>query len=367
MGLYKRGQVWWIRFTFKGKRAYKSTGVTDKKLAEKIHHKIMNQIGEGRWFDCIEGASKTVGDLLDKYIEEHATPNKQPGTVKADKTMVKEMKTFFGDAFLKDITPKSVSDYKTYCRGKGLSATSINHRRSLLNHAFNLALKEWEWVSENPMVRVRPEKVNNARDRWLTIEEEQTLLGNCTLHPTLKGNAVGERLWLREVVLFALNTGMRQDEILSLEWPHVDLSRRTATVVRSKNGEKRTVPLNRTALDLLASKSKVRGIRSNYIFMNELGVKIGRRNLLRAFYNVVERAKIDDFRFHDLRHTFATRLAQAGIDLYTIAKLLGHRDIKMAQRYSHHCPESLRVGVEALDRTGTISGQCNEKGATQIA
>ncbi len=83
---------------------------------------------------------------------------------------------------------------------------------------------------------------------------------------------------------------------------------------------------------------------------------------MRAYYNAVKRAKITDFKFHDLRHTFATRLAQAGIDLYMISKLLGHKDIKMTQRYSHHCPESLRSGVEVLDRISTELAQSNGKG-----
>jgi integrase len=74
-----------------------------------------------------------------------------------------------------------------------------------------------------------------------------------------------------------------------------------------------------------------------------------------AFYIVMERAKIEDFRFHDLRHTFATRLAQAGVDIYKIAKLLGHKDIRMTQRYAHHYPESLRDGVEVLDRKKMIT------------
>ncbi len=77
----------------------------------------------------------------------------------------------------------------------------------------------------------------------------------------------------------------------------------------------------------------------------------------RAFYEALKRAEIDDFRFHDLRHTFATRLAQAGVDLYKIAKLLGHKDIKMTQRYSHHYPESLRDGVAVLDRISPILAQ----------
>jgi integrase len=148
---------------------------------------------------------------------------------------------------------------------------------------------------------------------------------------------------------------MRQDEILSLEWANVDLFRRTATVVRSKNGEKRTIPLNLHLMELLRSKAKVRSIKTNFVFFNEAGSKIDAENLLRGFTKVLERFGIQDFRFHDLRHTFATRLAQAGVDFYKISKLLGHKDIRMTQRYSHHYPESLRDGVELLDKIITNS------------
>ncbi len=160
---------------------------------------------------------------------------------------------------------------------------------------------------------------------------------------------------------------MRQDEILSLEWPNVDLFRRTATVVKSKNGEKRTIPINQRVFELLKEKAKVRHIKSNFVFASEAGTKVDHRNLLRAFYNALTNAKIEDFRFHDLRHTFATRLAQAGVDLYKIAKLLGHKDIKMTQRYSHHYPESLRDGVEVLDRISTNLAQSNKKGFNHSA
>lgn len=363
MGLFKRGRVWWMCFTINGEQIQRSTKARDKKLAEKIEAKVATQIAEGKWFEKPIGADKTLSDLLDRYINEYSVPNKAPNTVKGDKSMVKDMKEFFGDKLLKNVTPSLISDYKAKCREEGLSAASINHRRTLLHRAFKLAVREWEWSQTNPVEKVSRDKVRNERDRWLTREEENRLIENCVLHPTLKENKTEPRYWLQEVVVFALNTGMRQDEILSLEWPNVDLFRKTVTVMRSKNGEKRTIPLNQKTFELLKEKAKVRHIRSSYVFTSETGTKILRRNLLRAFYNVLERAKIEDFRFHDLRHTFATRLAQAGVDIYKIAKLLGHKDIKMTQRYSHHYPESLRDGVEVLDKFTTVLQQSNEKGA----
>ncbi|MBI5642993.1 MAG: tyrosine-type recombinase/integrase [Deltaproteobacteria bacterium] len=113
-----------------------------------------------------------------------------------------------------------------------------------------------------------------ARDRWLIPEQAQTLLDSCVIYATGKENIKIPHYWLQEIVLFDLNTGMRMDELLSLEWPHVDLFRKTATVMKSKNGEKRTIPLNKTAFELLKEKTKVRRIKCRYVFASEAGTKI---------------------------------------------------------------------------------------------
>jgi len=367
MGLYKRGQAWWMSFTYKGKQHRVPTETKDKRLAEKIFHKVMTEIQEGKWFERAAHSDKTIGNLLDKYLNEYSIPNKAASTVRGDTVIIKEMKGIFGSTLLKDFTPSLISSYKTQCREKGLSPASINHRRTLLRHAFNLAIREWQWCRENPAERVSRDKVRNERDRWLTLEEESKLLNCCVLHPTRKDNQIESLYWLQEIVLFALNTGMRQDEILSLEWQNVDLFRKTVLVVKSKNGEKRTIPMNQKVFTLLKEKAKRNYNKNKFVFPSEVNTKILRRNLMRAFYNATDRSNIEDFRFHDLRHTFATRLAQAGVDLYKIAKLLGHKDIKMTQRYSHHCPDSLRSGVEVLDKIITNLSHSNEKGLAIIS
>ena len=121
------------------------------------------------------------------------------------------------------------------------------------------------------------------------------------------------------------------------------------TVLESKNGEKRTIPLNKTVSGLLKSRSKVREIRSNCVFISSTGRRIDQGNLRRAFGKARKKADIEDFRFRDLRHTFATRLVQTGVDLYKVQKLLGHKTPQMTQRYAHHYTESLRDGVDVLD------------------
>ncbi len=130
--------------------------------------------------------------------------------------------------------------------------------------------------------------------------------------------------------------------MISLEWSRVSLSRKTILIQKTKSGRPRTIPLNRHSADILNDKfeEKVRNIKE-LVFVSGTGSKIDPSNLRREFYKVLRKCEIENFKFHDLRHTFATRLAQKGIDIYMIAKLLGHEDIRMTQRYSHHSPESL--------------------------
>ena len=143
-------------------------------------------------------------------------------------------------------------------------------------------------------------------------------------------------------------------EILSLTWTGVDLFRRTVTVFRSKNGERRTIPVNTTVLDLLKGKYAARRGMIDLVFHSESHTLLDGSNIRRALTTALDSAKIHDFHFHDLRHTFATRMVQAGIDLYKVQRLLGHKSPIMTQRYAHHYPESLRDGVDALE-AGPVS------------
>lgn len=181
------------------------------------------------------------------------------------------------------------------------------------------------------------EPEHNQIDRWLTANEEERLMASSPL-------------WLREIIIFALNTGMRKGEILSLQWRDVDFARSVLVVMKSKNRERRTLPLNSRVFELLMEKHHKRNTGSDFVFSTSHSTRITDRNLSRAFYVAMEKAELENFRFHDLRHTFATRLVQAGVDLYKVQRLLGHKTPAMTQRYAHHSPESLRDGVLVLDR-----------------
>ena len=339
MGLVKRGTTWWMSFMYHGQQVRRSTGTADKRLAEAIFGKVKVQIVEGRFFDKPKEQQRTLTELLDRYISEHAA---RRANYRRELTSVRNLKAFFGNPTLDHVTPKRIVAYKNHRYSDGVKPATINRELATLKKAFNLARREWEWCTDNPVCRVSMEQEHNTRDRWLTVYEEQRLL-----HAAAP--------WLRELMLFALHTGMRQGEILSLTWAGVDLFRRTVTVFKSKNGERRTIPLNGTVLDLLKQKYALRHPETDWVFPSQEQTRLDANNVGRSMRLLLHKVKITDFHFHDLRHTCATRMVQAGVDLYKVQRLLGHKSPIMTQRYAHHYPESLRSGVDALDAGQAVS------------
>ena len=276
-----------------------------------------------------------------RYLTERAVL-KAPKSYLRDRQALNHLLPLFGETVLAGITPKLLAGYKTQRRIEKAAPATINKELQLVRHAFNIALREWEWCRENPMHRVSMEPVRNEVDRWLTANEEEHLLASSSP-------------WLREMIGFALHTGMRQGEILNLQWQDVDFVRGVLLVMQSKNGTRRTIPLNTTVYELLAAKQTTMGPLRGPVFTTPLGNELQVRYLAREFCEARNRAGIPDFRFHDMRHTFATRLVQRGVDLYKVQRLLGHKTSVMTQRYAHHSPESLREGVNVLDEPQRFS------------
>jgi len=336
MSLFKRGKVWWMSLNVKGRRVRRSTETADKRLAEKIHAKVLTEITEGRWFEKMPGEHKTFREMIDKYLDEYS-PRKRPKSHVRDKSLAGHLKGYFGELTLSEISPKDIYAYKVMRREEGAAPKTINNELILMGHAYNMAVKEWEWVDSNPVNRVSKERVDNLVERWLTLGEEKRLLA-------------ASPGWLQEIIVFAVNTGLRQGEILGLRWPLVDLERKTLTILEQKNGGRDVLPLNDQSVAVLNSRNKVRSIKTDHVFFGKSGRELDARNLLRAFYSARKKAGLEDLRFHDQRHTFATRLVQAGVDIYTVQRLGRWKTMQMVMRYAHHFPESLRPGVEALDR-----------------
>lgn len=350
MGLYKRknSKKWYMAFTVDGVPYDESTGTEDEKTAKEIWRLLEAKIALGQWHpEILEEKKRTFDEMMELYIHKYSKINKASSSHSKDKGMLeKHLKPFFSGMALRLITPAKINDYKKERLEKGASNSSVRNELGLLRNAFNVVVQEFDWKIDNPFAKLKLKLKPGSIDRWLTDDEEKKLLEKT------EGKLFGQ---LTDITLLDLHTGLSQEEILKLQWSQIDFKRKTLTTKRKKTEKRdlptRTIPLNKTALSILERRYKVRTISGDYVFFNSAGNKIDASKLKRAFIKAVKESGILSFRFHDLRHTFATRLAQAGVDIYKISKLLGHKDITTTQRYAHHYPESLRDGVNILDVT----------------
>ena len=323
----------WISLTSGGKRIRISTETDNRRLAESIYAKVLVEVHEGRWFQSARGKTITFRQLWERYQTKYQKQR--------DSCTMKALLPVFGDKMLAEITTDTIEDHILQRSEKGASASTVYHEFALGRRMFNVARKKWKWVTHNPWSDVEfaeLAEVNNERDRWLTVEEEKILIANATPQ------------YLTDIVIFAIHTGCRRGEILSCGWrKHVDMKRRMITMQATKGGNRKVIPMSEMLFQMLLKRSGVRDI-SGRVFPYEMTA------VKDAFERTVRKAKLEDLHFHDLRHTFATRLIQNGVDLYAVKQMMGHRSIKTTERYSHHAPESLRPSVKALDECYTQFG-----------
>ena len=197
---------------------------------------------------------------------------------------------------------------------------------------FNKALAWGKFSGQNPMSQVKLFKENNKRVRFLEKNEIVKLLSSCDKH-------------LRPIVIVALNTGMRKAEILGLKWRDIDFRRGIIHLYDTKNGEKREAPINKQAKTALIRTRRDPG--SEFVFTYR-GKPIG--NIRKTFSTALKKSDIKNFCFHDLRHTYASHLVMAGVDLNTVRELLGHKSLAMTLRYSHLSPDHKQRAVNILSK-----------------
>lgn len=273
-------------------------------------------------------------DLAEQYLEDYAKVNNLAW--KRVESCLKRLKEFFGKHHLRNVSPLMIEKYKQKRLKEGIKPASVNRELSVLKRAFNLAIK-WKMADENPVRDVRFLRQSEPRERMLTEEEEKRLLEASTEH-------------LKPVIMIALRTGMRKGEIADLKWEQIDMRHREIEVTKTKSGKKRIIPICEDLYEVFLSMWGENS-GSEFVFQYE-DPKTGERKRLkyfrRAFESACRRAGIKKLTFHDLRHTFASRLVRAGVDLITVKDLLGHHSVRTTERYTHSGQEQKRKAVRLL-------------------
>lgn len=272
-------------------------------------------------------------DFAPIYLESYAKPNKRSWACDGY-CLEANLKPYFGKLNLREITPLDIETYRARRLKAGIKKSTSNRELALLKRMLHLAA-DWGYCAENPVVKVKLfSERDNLKERVLSAEEEVRLLAHCPPH-------------LAPIVVFALNTGMRRGEILGLRWDQVDPAGKAVRVTRTKSGRDRMVPLNEAAAEVI--KAQRRTSHGSYVFPSTKGGEF-LKTVAHSFARACRLAGITGLRFHDLRHTFATRLIRKGADIITVQDLLGHYSVTVTQRYTHTGADEKRRAVETLVR-----------------
>jgi len=299
-------------------------------------------IREGRHFKTTESKRHTLGDMVDRYLRE-VMPTKRKSEHQ-QKPQLEWWKSQLGDYSLADITPPLIAQHRDKLANEPYAEATVGDKQvpryrgpstvirymAALSHAFTIAVQEWQWVDDSPMRKVSKPTPPRGRVRYLSDNERQNLLDACEKSSNKD---------LYPALVLALSTGARRMEIMGMRWGQVDIARGFITLTETKNGEIRALPLASKALQLMTERSKVRRIDTDLVFPGKEpkrpGDPIKPIDLRAPFESALKQAKIDNFHWHDLRHTCASYLAMNGASLAEIAEVLGHKTLQMVKRYSH--------------------------------
>ncbi len=329
MGLYKRGRIWWVTFALEGRRVSKSTKLTDKTTAAAWADEYKTQCRKGAVDPFAPmGPIPTVSEVLNKYLQVHLIPKSRHGW--QGKYRVTTLLRHFGsETRITKIRPM-LDTYLASRKANGVSEASIKRELVVLRAAVRKAI-EWQWIAQDPMAGYKLPKADIQRQRYIEDVEFERLLN--AAHPAIS-----------PVLIVARHTGMRQGEILELDWQNVDLKRGWLFVSRSKSGEGRPVPLTSEVVKMLGGVPLSE--RMGFVFKYR-GKPMNRGGFLKwKFVKAVQVAGLANFRFHDLRHTFASHAAMRGVNLKTLADILGHKSTRMTERYAHLSDAHRKAAIE---------------------
>jgi integrase len=345
MGVFKRWiknkdgtktAYWYIRYMVNGKEKWESVGkvgLVTKAMAQIILEERKREIRLGK-IDMIPIKPPTLAEFSEEYIQ-YQRDVKQKRSWEKDAQHLRRFNALWGNKKLSEIRAKDIDDYKIQ-RLREVKPATVNRELEVLRHLFYLA-KRWKlFYGENPVSESGLLQVNNQIERILTIEEQERLINASADH-------------LKPIIWTALCTGMRKTEILTLQWKDVDFENNTITIHQAvaKSKKIRKIPISNKLRKILFEQKLKTGF-SDYVFLTPEGKPYSPSNpnaLKRAFGMACKRAGIQGLRFHDLRHTFASRSLEGGANIVAVSKILGHAELKTTMRYVHP-DSSLRDAVE---------------------
>ena len=303
-------------------------------------HETEQSIREGRYFERVEGRKHTLKEAFRRFLEEF------PADI-VRRTQIQRWQDEIGHKTLTDINPALINEViskwkkESTPRGEMRGGGTLNRHLSTLSVVFTAVVHDWGWHTRNPAKEVRRQKEPRGRMRYLSDDERGRLLETCKK---------SDCRYLYVIVVLALSTGMRKAEIANLRWSTVDLNQGIIILYKTKNKTPRRVALRRHALQILKEHSKLRRIDTDFLFPGDLTFQNNKPyDFKKPWAKAVKDARLEDFVFHDLRHSCASYLAMGGATALEIAEVLGHKTLDMVKRYSHLADSHTAKVVERMN------------------
>ena len=324
MALYKRDGIWWLDIRHQGKRVRKSTGTEIKEDAKQLHDQVKHELWQTDKMKSLP--NKSWMDAVLRWIDESTHKR----SLVTDKIHLAWLDPLLRTTKLTDIDRELIESIAKKKETENVSLTTVNRILELIRAILNRAHKEWGWLDKPPIIRMR--KIENKRIRWLTKQEANRLLKELPPH-------------LQDMAAFTLATGLRESNVTQLKWSEIHLDKKHALIPADESKSKRPipVPLNKQAISILKAQM---GKSPTFVFTYK-GNPVNRCNN-HAWRKALKRAGIDDFRWHDLRHTWASWHVQNGTPLHELQQLGGWANYEMVLRYAHLSSAHLRAAAERV-------------------
>ena len=350
MSLRKRGSLWWIDIVGPdGRRIRRSTGTEHKAFAQEYHDRLKTQLWEQARLG-IEPEVKLATKPRHSWQEAAVRWLKEAShkaTIEMDRAHLRWLDPYLGGKFLDEIDRDLVDQIQAARLGEGVSNATVNRTLEVLRAILRRAVEDWEWRDRAPKVPMLPEPKRRVRN--LTHAEAHTLLSALPSH-------------LADMAAFTLETGLRRANVTGLQWSQVDLQHRRAWIHpdQAKSRKAIAVPLNQAAIAII---ERQRGKHPMHVFSFK-GKPITQVST-KSWYQALREAQISDFRWHDLRHTWASWHVQQGTPMAVLQELGGWESEEMVRRYAHFAPEHLSPYADRLRGVGSVENNADGTNTAQ--